>query len=84
MMPIKNKQFRTIEKKKHDRNSLTKLHAAREYHTSFRGPNVHHIGSLTEKRREMAPQLGNTEIFSKLYTDVRAKELTNHITTVNT
>ena len=71
-------------KKKYYQKQSQKLHAAKGYDTSFRGPKVHHIGSLTEKRREMAPQLGNTEIFSKLYTDVRAKELTNHITTVNT
>ena len=73
-MPIKTEQLRTIEKKKHYQKQSQKLHAAREYHTSFRGPKVHHIGSLTEKRREMARQLGNTEIFSKLYTDIRANE----------
>ena len=72
-MPIKNELFRTIEKK-HDQNQCQKLHAAREYHSSFWVFNVYHIGSLTEKRREMASRLGNTEIFSKLYADVRANE----------
>ena len=50
----------------------------------FQRLDVHHIGSLTEKRREMAPILGNTEIFSKLHTDVRDDEFTNYFTTVNT
>ena len=36
-----------------------KLHAAGEYHTRFRRPNVQHVASLTEQWREMASLLGN-------------------------
>ena len=49
-----------------------KLHAAGEYHTSFQSPNMQHVARLTEQWREMASLLGNTEILSKLHTDVRA------------
>ena len=31
-------------------------------HKSFQGPNVQHIGSLTEQWREMFSQLGKKEI----------------------
>ena len=39
---------------------------------------MQHVESLTEQWREMASLLGNTEILSKLYTDVRANELFYH------
>ena len=55
-----------------------KLHTAGEYHTSFQSPNVQQAESLTEQWREMASLLGNTEILSKLHTDVRANELFYH------
>ena len=55
-----------------------KLQAAGEYHTSFQSPNVQHVASLTEQWREMASLLENTEILSKLQTDVRANELFYH------
>ena len=55
-----------------------KLNAAGEYHTSFQSPNVQHVESLTEQRRKMASLLGNTEILSKLHTDIRANELFYH------
>ena len=60
-----------------------KLHAAGEYHTSFQGTNVPHIGPLTEKWRETASLLENTEILFELHTDVRASRLMNCLTTVN-
>ena len=43
-----------------------KLHAAGEYHTSFRSPNLQHVAPLTEQWREMASLLGNTEILLRL------------------
>ena len=54
-----------------NRNKSQKLHAAREYHTSFQSPNVQHVACLTEQRREMAFLLGNTEI-------LKANELFYH------
>ena len=58
-----------------------KLHAAGEYHTSFQSHNVQHVEALTKQWSDIASLLGNTEILSKLYTDVRAK---SYFTTVNT
>ena len=45
---------------------------------SHKSPNVQHVASLTEQWREMASLLENTEILSKLQTDVRANELFYH------
>ena len=39
---------------------------------------MQHVASLTEQWREMASLLGNTEILSKLHTDVRANEIFYH------
>ena len=64
--------------KKQKQKQSQKLHEAGEYHTSFQSPNVQHVMSLTEQWREMASLLGNTEIFLKLHTDVRANELFYH------
>ena len=47
-------------------------------HTSFQSRNMQHVESSTEQWREMASLLGNTEIFSKLHTNVRANELFYH------
>ena len=55
-----------------------KLHAAGEHHTSFRSPNLQHVESLTEQWKEIASLLRNTEILSKLHTEVRANELFYH------
>ena len=60
-----------------------KLYTAREYQISFQGPNVKHVGYLTEQWREMVSLLGNTEIIFEFHTDVRANELTNYFTTIN-
>ena len=49
-----------------------KLHVAGEFHTSFQKPNVQHVNSLTKKWRDMACFLGDTNILSKLDSDVRA------------
>ena len=48
---------------------------SREYHRSFQGTNVRHIGPLTEKWRETASLLENTEMLFELHTDVRANKL---------
>ena len=55
-----------------------KLHAAGEYHTSFQSPNVQHVEFLTKQRRELPSRLGNAEILSKLYIDIRANQLFYH------
>ena len=70
------KKFVKNVKKKQEQSQ--KLHAAGEYHTSFQSSKVQYVESLTEQWREMASLLGNTEITSKLHTDVRANELFYH------
>ena len=47
-----------------------KQHALGEYHTRFQSPNVQHVKFLTGKWRDTASLLRNTEILSKLHTDV--------------
>ena len=66
---------RDMSKMSKKQKKSQKLHAAREYRTSFQSPNVQHVVSLTEQWREMASLLGNTEILSKLHPDIRANEL---------
>ena len=51
-----------------------KLHAVGEYHTSFQSLNMHHVEFLTEQWRKIASLLGNTEVLSKLHTEVRANK----------
>ena len=69
---------RICQKCQKKQKQAQKLHAAGEYHTSFQSPNVQHVESLTEQWREMAYLSGNTEILSKLHTDVRANKLFYH------
>ena len=47
-----------------------KQHALGEYHTRFQSPNVQHVKFLTGKWRDTASLLRNTEILSKLHTEV--------------
>ena len=63
---------RDLSKMSKKEKQSQKLHAAGEYHTSFQSPNMQYVARLTEQWREMASLLGNTEILSKLHTDVRA------------
>ena len=65
----KEKDF---SKKSEKQQQSQKLHAAGEFHTSFQKPNVQHVNSLTEKWRDMACFLGDTNILSKLDSDVKA------------
>ena len=44
----------------------------------FQTTNVQHIESSNEEWRDMASLLGNTEVISKLHTDVRANKLFYH------
>ena len=74
----KESDLSKLSKKTKKQKQSQKLHEAGEYHTSFQSPNVQHVMSLTGQWREMASLLGNTEIFLKLHTDVRANELFYH------
>ena len=71
-------KVRDLSKISKKQKQSQKLHAAGEYHTSFQSANVQHVKFLTEQWREMASLFGNTEILSKLHTDVRASELFYH------
>ena len=47
-----------------------KLHAAGEYHTTLKSPNIKHGVSLTKQWREMDSALGDIGMLSKLDNDI--------------
>ena len=67
-----------FSKKSKKQQQFQKLHAAGEFHTSFQKPNVQHVNSLTAIWRNMACFLGDTNILSKLDSDLRGNEIFYH------
>ena len=54
--------------------TVPQIHAVGEYHISFQSLNVQHVEFLTEQWRKIASLLGNTDVLSKLHTEVRANK----------